>query len=228
MNRDDFDKLLAETLEDYRLSRSEKKLLTVHIDPEKLDDHELAHLRSRVFDVARHEVPGPQAFAVLNWLEDVLKALQPKSESASVPNSAAYFSPGDDCAEKICGLLKTARQQIDVCVFTITDNRVARALLDAHDNKRKIRIITDDDKSNDLGSDIDRLRDAGIAIRADRSPYHMHHKFALFDNTKLLTGSYNWTRSADTKNEENFIVTDDRGLVKRFRNEFDQLWKQLG
>ena len=55
----------------------------------------------------------------------------------------------------------------------------------------------------------------------------MHHKFAIFDNKTLLTGSYNWTRSAARNNEENFIVTADRLLVQRFDSEFEQLWQKL-
>jgi cardiolipin hydrolase len=52
----------------------------------------------------------------------------------------------------------------------------------------------------------------------------MHHKFALFDDARLLTGSYNWTRSAADCNEENLIVTGDPRLVGPFRQEFDKLW----
>jgi phosphatidylserine/phosphatidylglycerophosphate/cardiolipin synthase-like enzyme len=43
--------------------------------------------------------------------------------------------------------------------------------------------------------------------------YFRHHKFALFDNARLLTGSYNWTRSAPEHNHENFVVTNSRKLV---------------
>ena len=47
----------------------------------------------------------------------------------------------------------------------------------------------------------------------------MHHKFAIFDQSILLTGSYNWTRSASEKNEENFIITSDPALLFRFESE---------
>ena len=43
----------------------------------------------------------------------------------------------------------------------------------------------------------------------------MHHKFALFDGRRLMTGSFNWTRSASEQNEENLIVTADPVLVAR-------------
>jgi cardiolipin hydrolase len=61
----------------------------------------------------------------------------------------------------------------------------------------------------------------------DRSPYHMHHKFAILDGATLLTGSYNWTRGAARDNEENLIVTDEPRLVNPFALTFEHLWAKL-
>lgn len=55
----------------------------------------------------------------------------------------------------------------------------------------------------------------------------MHHKFAVFDRVRLLTGSYNWTRSAATENHENVLVSDDPRLVLPFCRAFDDLWTAL-
>ena len=54
--------------------------------------------------------------------------------------------------------------------------------------------------------------------------FRSHHKFALFDGQRLLNGSYNWTRSASLRNEENFVVTNDRKLVREFNSHFEYLW----
>ena len=40
-----------------------------------------------------------------------------------------------------------------------------------------------------------------------------------------MTGSYNWTRSAETRNEENIIAVDDPLLATRFSEEFERIWK---
>ena len=100
-------------------------------------------------------------------------------------------------------------------------------MLEAHGRGVRIRIITDNDKAADLGSDADRFLQAGIELRVDRTEYHMHHKFAVFDNAILLNGSYNWTRGAATNNEENFIVTTNRRLVAIFSKTFEDLWQQF-
>jgi phosphatidylserine/phosphatidylglycerophosphate/cardiolipin synthase-like enzyme len=110
----------------------------------------------------------------------------------------------------------------------VTDNRIATALLDAHYRGIAMRLATDNDKAFDTGSDVDKLRRSGIQVRVDRSPDHMHHKFAIFDNEILLTGSYNWTRSAALVNLDNFIIVSDPGLIARFAREFERLWREFG
>ena len=55
----------------------------------------------------------------------------------------------------------------------------------------------------------------------------MHHKYAVVDGSVLLTGSYNWTRSAFRVNEENIVVTDDPRLVRAFSKAFEELWEAL-
>ena len=52
----------------------------------------------------------------------------------------------------------------------------------------------------------------------------MHHKFAIIDNRLLLTGSYNWTSSANNRNNENLMVIDDPEVIARYQNQFEKLW----
>lgn len=229
MNPQKIREMLAQTLDDFRLSRGERsalgKILT-HLDPSA---QALASYRAMAFELARDVIDPSNSGTVIEWLEAVTKLLERQSAGATKEEQAeAHFSPGDDCPQRIRRLFQRARSVVDVCVFTVTDDRVSSAILDAHRRKVKVRIITDDDKSFDRGSDIARLSDAGIPVRIDRTDYHMHHKFALFDNVLLLTGSYNWTRSAAEKNEENFIITGDRRFIAPFSGLFDDLWERFG
>lgn len=138
-----------------------------------------------------------------------------------------FFSPGPDCLRHIVNRFLAARRSVDICVFTITDDRITRAILDAHRRGVAVRILTDNDKAYDAGSDIERLEAAGIAVKVDRTPYHMHHKFAIFDGTRLVNGSYNWTRGAAESNEENIVDLGDPIAIAAFQREFDRLWSVL-
>lgn len=159
------------------------------------------------------------------------KAAQTSSAKTTPPAEGTlevHFSPGETCLGAILDQLEDARRSIDVCVFTITDDRIARALLAAHERGIKLRVITDNDKANDEGSDVWKLERAGIPVRVDRTEWHMHHKFAVFDGSIALTGSYNWTRGAARNNEENLVLCEDERFVTAFRREFERLWERLG
>lgn len=54
----------------------------------------------------------------------------------------------------------------------------------------------------------------------------MHHKFVILDDFLVLTGSFNWSFQAATKNFENIVVTDSKGLIKSYTNLFDKLWNR--
>jgi len=228
MTPPEIDACLARTLEDRRLSRGERQALAgLAADcPSAADRREVVH---RAFEIARGVLTGPTDRPVLDWLEDVVKTVREVEPSAGGALLAeAHFSPGDDCLRAILRLLAGALRTAEVCVFTITDDRLAAALLDAHRRGVAVRVITDDSKADDLGSDVDRLARAGIPVRVDRSPFHMHHKFAVLDGSALLTGSYNWTLGAARDNEENLIVTDDPRLITPFSAAFERLWVTLG
>jgi mitochondrial cardiolipin hydrolase len=141
--------------------------------------------------------------------------------------SRAFFSPGDDCLEAIITAIEEAKKTMKICVFTISDDRISEAIVRAHQRGLQIRIITDNNKLHDIGSDIRELAARGLEVRIDKTRSHMHHKFAIFDETRVLTGSYNWTRSAAMYNHENILVTDNLSIVQDYSREFDRLWEGM-
>ncbi len=218
---------LAQTLTDRRISGAEKRALVELLREGALNEQQRALVRHQAFELARGELADPKARDVLDWLEEVNKLLQAPAEVSRSGRVEAYFSPGNECAYRIIDLLTAAERTADICVFTIADDRLSSAILNAHKRRVRVRILTDNDKAFDAGSDIEQFRRAGIPVRADCGPDHMHHKFAVFDSRILLTGSFNWTRSASEVNQENIIVSSDERLVAPFIKEFEALWGKL-
>jgi phosphatidylserine/phosphatidylglycerophosphate/cardiolipin synthase-like enzyme len=223
---EDFERALADTLDDLRLSRAERKALLEVADVEMLGPRERDRLRARAFDLARDAQDAANTEAVFAWLEDVIRVLSTASPDVEeqVAEAEAWFSPGDAPRRAILRQLQQVRQRADLCVFTITDDRISDGILSIAARGVKTRLITDDDKLHDLGSDVMRFRDAGIDVAIDSTPAHMHHKFGVFDEQRLLTGSFNWTRAASATNHENLLFTTDRRLVDAYRAEFARLW----
>ncbi len=218
---------LTQSFEDRRFTRGEQRAFRARVQEAGLDARSRAALRHAALGLVREALPGRDAERALDWLEEALRLLQPDDEERAASVAEAHFAPGDGPAHRLVGMIDDARTGIDVCVFTITDDRIAQALLRAHGHGVPVRVITDDDKAEDRGSDIRELARAGVPLRVDQSPHHMHHKFALFDERLLATGSYNWTRSAADKNQENLLVTGDPRLVTPYAELFERLWVEF-
>ncbi|KAL1923546.1 uncharacterized protein VTP21DRAFT_8526 [Calcarisporiella thermophila] len=140
----------------------------------------------------------------------------------------AFFFPSEQNFKQLTEFIDSAQQTLDCCVFTITDDTVSNALIRAKQRGVTVRIISDDEQAQARGSDVFRLKEEnGIPYKLDNSPAHMHHKFAVADRKRLLTGSYNWTKGARFDNRENFLVTNHQALVQEFSTEFDRLWNEF-
>ncbi len=217
--------LLVDSYDDFKLSSDERHELKSILGEREYATENLNYLRNRAFSMVANNFRSDKAqfTASLKWLEKVVKSIDAIRQSNS-SESGSHFSPGTDCADRIISLLGRAKSSVDVCVFTISDDRISEAIASAHRRGVKIRIVSDNDKANDRGSDIYALSSQGLMVRIDHSPNHMHHKFAIFDQTQLVNGSFNWTRSASTYNQENIVVTTDSRLIDSFAAVFNKLW----
>lgn len=205
---------------DRRFDPEEKHTLSTLF--QLLSREQRAFVRNRAFDLVREASLHEPTLPLLTWLQGVIKAVdgsRPKLEDCE-----SYFSPGDHCLRALLTLIAAAKMGIDVCVFTISDNRISEALIAAHERGVMVRILTDDEKLFDAGSDVKALSRAGITVRTDNSRHHMHHKFVIIDQQRLVTGSFNWTRSASLYNHENLVVLADTGVIADFADEFERLW----
>ena len=213
---------------DSTLSVEEARQLRQRLAEHGQHGTDLHELRHELFGLARSRFNNFQDKAVVEWLETASALLLPPSAPPARPTrSEVYFSPGTECVAAIQRFIGQAARQLDVCVFTVADDRLTEALLAAHHRGVQVRLLTDNDKLFDRGSDVRELATAGIPVRVDHTEYHMHHKFAVADKRTVLTGSYNWTRSAAEHNLENLLITDDHHTVQPYAQEFERLWAQM-
>ncbi|MGH8079543.1 MAG: phospholipase D-like domain-containing protein [Lysobacter sp.] len=220
------DQKLRDSIADYALDNEEK--FELRQLGASLGADRARYLRNRAFDMARELMLAEPARTLdaLRWLEQVVKTLDVVAAAPAVVSSA-YFAPGDACLRKLRELCRAAKRSVAICVYTISDDRLAEEIIACHRRGIEVRVISDNDKKFDEGSDVLRLSELGVPVRIDDSPFHMHHKFALFDGRVLANGSFNWTRSATTSNEENLVVTDDANLVRCFAGQFEELWEKF-
>lgn len=218
--------LIDDSAEDIFLTKVEKNQIKAALQSLSPDKRISDLLRSELFKIARNQINAENYMEVLVWTEKVNKLIL-SANKVEVQQESVYFSPGEECLQAIISNIQSASQKIRICLFTISDNRITDALISKSRQGVSVRIITDNDKMFDKGSDIAELSRAGISIRVDETDNHMHHKFALFDGDITLTGSYNWTRSAERYNHENILITDSNKVLREFNKEFESLWDEF-
>ncbi|GBF99930.1 MT associated signaling phospholipase D [Raphidocelis subcapitata] len=134
------------------------------------------------------------------------------------------YAHGDTSLIRLLQWLGAAKQTLDVCVFSITCDELSEALLAAHNRGVRVRIISDNDQMATKGSDIERLKAAGMPVRWDKDAAHMHHKFMVLDSRFAMTGSFNWTRAGVLENQENVVILDAPGIAAKYAEKFESLW----
>ena len=140
--------------------------------------------------------------------------------------SETYFSPEGNIASNIIKTINNSTYSIDLAIFDLTSNDIASSLEKVQKRGVKIRIIADSRQAKGSHSVIQSLLDEGfnIRIRHGRGRGIMHNKFAIFDGKLMVTGSYNWTESAEHYNYENSIFISDPETIKKYQQEFDKIW----
>ena len=110
----------------------------------------------------------------------------------------------------------------------MTNDDLANALRRAKARGVAVKIISDDDLLTMKGSDVKTLHDEGFPVRVDLNRNsQMHHKFAVIDDFILITGSFNWTKQAVDKNQENLVILDDPVLARSYTDQFNKIWEEF-
>lgn len=225
----DLEQQLIKSYQDFQMSKAEKIELSQLFKALSDKPDDLSFIRNRAFELVADQsrINSDNYIISLKWLKEVIKIIDQIQNINLKSINKAYFSPSKDCLDQILSAINNAKQSIDVCVFTISDDRISESLIKAHQRNINIRILTDNHKTEDRGSDIEKLSEQGLAIKVDESDNHMHHKYAIIDNNLLINGSFNWTRSATRYNQENIMMIKDENLIAQFQENFESLWNAL-
>lgn len=149
----------------------------------------------------------------------------------------ACFSPQGKCSAHILREIEQAEREMLVAVYAFTSDDLARALVRAKKRGVTVQIVIDRefDRANERSKgkffeaqQVPLRRVSGMKAKtAERDGGLMHQKFAVIDGRIVLTGSYNWTYSADSLNDENLLLFRDAGpLAEEYRKAFFRLWER--
>ncbi|MFW6263103.1 MAG: phospholipase D-like domain-containing protein [Thermotogota bacterium] len=200
----------------YMISDSKKLWFgSTNLTPTSLDDHENNIIISDDKTLIKaFQENFDQSFAGLF-----------KMNRNGVNSSKVRFSPEEDCFEFLLDELSQAKKTVYIAMFAFSDNRIAHYLKILSSKGVKVYILVDKDWNlSSIYSDIDDMA-RYTSLRLDISDALLHEKFVIIDEKILLTGSYNYTASAQTRNDEYIFKTKNTGLVSRFTQHFLTLWE---
>jgi len=134
-----------------------------------------------------------------------------------------YFSPNGGSTDAIVSQISRAKSEILIQAYAFTSKPIARALIQA--KKRGVKIIAVLDKSNRTQrySAATFLKNMEIPVFIDDKHAIAHNKIMLIDNRVVITGSFNFTKAAETRNAENLLVIEDMpDITRAYRENFQR------
>jgi phosphatidylserine/phosphatidylglycerophosphate/cardiolipin synthase-like enzyme len=139
-----------------------------------------------------------------------------------------YFSPEDRVARWILELVNGAQESIDFLAFSFTSNDIGDALIGRAKAGVKVRGVMDHGQvKTNQGTEYDPFQQAGLDVRLDGNSIGlMHHKVIIIDKKIVITGSYNFTNSAELSNDENMIVISNPQIAASYLDEFQKIFNQ--
>jgi phosphatidylserine/phosphatidylglycerophosphate/cardiolipin synthase-like enzyme len=130
-----------------------------------------------------------------------------------------FFSPKGGGTEAILDTVRSARQSISFMTFSFTDKDIANAMVERKAAGVKVEGVYDQCLGYGQYSTYHIMRQNGIYTRMDGNEALLHHKVILVDNT-VITGSFNFSASADNSNNENMLIIEDAGVAQAYQQEY--------
>jgi phosphatidylserine/phosphatidylglycerophosphate/cardiolipin synthase-like enzyme len=137
-----------------------------------------------------------------------------------------YFSPDDHTASHLVGLIDQAQQSVYFLAYSFTSDELGDAMLRRNQAGVTVAGVFEESQTySNVGTEYDRLLDAGIDVRLDGNPRNMHHKVIIIDEAIVVMGSYNFSSNAEKLNDENTIILHDASSAGQFLAEFMRIFE---
>jgi phosphatidylserine/phosphatidylglycerophosphate/cardiolipin synthase-like enzyme len=136
----------------------------------------------------------------------------------------AYFSPDNDVEDIIVKRLMKARKSIRFLAFSFTSDPIGEAMISRHKNGVVVEGVFEKRGSDSPESEFNKFLVEGIPVKTDRNRHNMHHKVIIIDDEIVITGSYNFSRNASRRNDENLLIIENGEIAQKYIAEFRSLY----
>lgn len=142
----------------------------------------------------------------------------------------SWFSPSDPVTSRITSAIRTADSEALFAMFTYTHNDMSAALLQVLGEGAEVRGMIEN--IFDPGEEFSYLEAQGVNVKYHALDGDLHHKYAVMDAGApgsvpvVVTGSHNWSYTAETANDENTLIIYDADIALLYKAEFEKRWME--
>jgi phosphatidylserine/phosphatidylglycerophosphate/cardiolipin synthase-like enzyme len=136
------------------------------------------------------------------------------------------FSSEDKIVNNLIALVNDAQSNIRFLAFSFTDYPLAQAMIDRAKAGVDVKGVYETFGSSGPRSELKTFWCAGLPIRQDGNSGFLHDKIIIIDNSIVVTGSLNYSSSADDENEENVVIFENLEIASLYLSEFEKIWNQ--
>ena len=135
------------------------------------------------------------------------------------------FAPEADEISALIAEIEGAAQSIRFMTFVFSLDELAEAMLrQAASREVTIEGVFENRNSTASWSQLPALHCAGAAVRQDGNRYVLHHKVIIIDDHTVITGSFNFSRSAEKNNDENIVIVRHAAIAELYLQEWRRIW----
>lgn len=143
------------------------------------------------------------------------------AEQAQVASAVAYFTPGDQATSAIVEKIKSSTKSIFVQAYSFTSVPIAKALADAAQRNIYVAVLLDKSNESAKYGASDFIAGRVAEVWCDDKVAIAHSKVMIIDDHIVITGSFNFSVAAESKNSENLLILDSTDLAKSYRKNWD-------
>lgn len=135
-----------------------------------------------------------------------------------------YFSPADDTISPLLKEIRAAEQSIHFMTFAFTHDALGGAMRDRFKSGIDVHGVFEERQANNEFSEYKAMKAAGLSVILDKRSGAMHHKVIVIDGETVITGSYNFSKNAEKRNNENLlIIKGNREIAATYLTEFAKI-----
>ena len=137
---------------------------------------------------------------------------------------ANYFSPVDEVVDKLVAQVNGAQHSIKFMMFTFTQKDITNAMIARSKAGVQVEGVIENRGASQGSAPV--FSCAHVPAKLDGNKYTMHHKVVIIDDKTVITGSFNFTQTANDANDDNVLIIDSPAVATLYNQEFDKVYGQ--